>query len=78
MKKIKVFKADEVAVKPFIPHSFTQNEEFLSTMELIENLRAKSSRKTIRKLAKMNKISYDDEKIHFASTIINTMLDEMK
>ncbi len=78
MKKIKVFKADEVSVKPFIPHSFTQNEEFLSTIELIEALRGKSSIIAIEKLAKMNNISYDDEKIHFASTIINTMLDEME
>ncbi len=78
MKKIKVFKADEVSVKPFIPHSFTQNEEFLSTIEFIEVLRAKSSRREILKLAKMNKISYDDEKINFAGTIINMMLDEMK
>ncbi len=78
MKEIKIVKSDEVIVKPFVPHSFTQNEEFLSTMGLIEILRDKSSKKSIRKLAKQKGILYDDEKIHFAKEIINTMLDEIK
>ena len=78
MKEIKIFKSDEVLVKPFAPHSFTQNEEFLSTMGLIEALRAKSSKKAIRKLAKQTELSYDDEKIRFAREIINRMLDEIK
>ncbi|RLA69122.1 MAG: hypothetical protein DRG30_10505 [Epsilonproteobacteria bacterium] len=78
MKKIKVFKSDEVRVKPFVPHSFTQNEEILSTMGFVETLRGKSSKMAIMKLAKMNELSYDDEKIHFASEIINMMLDEME
>ncbi len=78
MKEIKIFKSDEVVVKPFVPHSFTQNEEFLSTMELIKALRVKSSKKAIRKLAKKTELSYDDEKIRFAREIINRMLDEIK
>ncbi len=65
-------------MKPFVPHSFTQNEEILSTMGFVETLRGKSSKMAIMKLAKMNELSYDDEKIHFASEIINMMLDEME
>ena len=77
MRRIKIVKAGEVVVSPFIPHSFTQNEEFLSTIGLIEVLRAKSSKKAIRDLAKEKGFSQDAEKIRFARKIINTMLDEM-
>ena len=76
MKCIKIIKVGKVAVSPFVPYSFTQNEEFLSTIGLIEALREKSSKKAIRKLAKEKGFSQDAEKIRFARKIINTMLDE--
>jgi len=76
LRRIKIIKAAEVAVSPFVPHSFTQNEEFLSTIGLIEALREKSSKKAIRNLAKEKGFSQDAEKIRFARKIINTMLDE--
>ena len=77
MRRIRIVKAGEVAVSPFVPHSFTKNEEFLSTIGLIEILRAKSSKKAIRKLVKEKGFSHDAEKIRFARKIINTMLDEI-
>ena len=77
MRRIRIVKAGEVAVSPFVPHSFTQNEEFLSTMELIKALREKSSKKAIRNLAKEKGFSQDIEKIRFARKIINTILDEI-
>ena len=76
MRRIKIIKAGEAAVSPFIPRNFTENEGFLSSMELLETLRAKSSKRAIRKLAKAKGFSQDAEKIRFARKIINTMLDE--
>ena len=76
MRRIKIIKAGEVAVSPFVPQTFTKNEEFLSSIELLEILRAKSSKRAIRKLAKKKGFSYDAEKIRFAGKIINMMLDE--
>lgn len=76
MKRIKIIKAGKVAVSPYIPHSFTQNEEFLSNIELLEALRAKSSKKAMRNLAEEKGFSHDVQKIRFARKIINTMLDE--
>ncbi len=76
MRRIKIIKAGEVAVSPFVPHDFTKNEGFLSSMELLETLRAKSSKRAIRKLAKEKGLSQDAEKIRFARKIINMMLDE--
>ena len=77
MKEIQLFKANELEVKPFVPHRFTKNEEFLSTMGLTEILRAKSSKRMIRKMAKREKLSCDDEKIRFARKIINMIADEI-
>ena len=77
MKKIKMFRAGEVSVKPFVPHSFTQNEESLSTMGLPEILRTKSSKRTIRKMAKREGLPYDEEKIRFAKKIITMIADEI-
>ena len=77
MKEIKVFKAEEVAVRSFAPHAFTQNEAFLSSIELLEALRTKSSKSWIWKMAKEEGFSWDEEKIDFAWKIINTMLDEI-
>ena len=76
MRHIKIVKADEVTVSPFIPRSFNQNEEFLSSIGLLKILRDKSSKKAIRKMAKEMGISQNTEKIHFARRIINTILDE--
>lgn len=76
MRRIKIVKAGEVAVSPFAPQNFTQNEEFLSSIELLETLRTKSSKRAIRNLAKEKGFSHDAEKIRFARKIINTMLDE--
>ena len=76
MKRIKIVKAGEVVGSPFPPHSFTQNEDFLSTIELLETLRAKSSKRAILKMAKEKRLSHDAEKIRFARKIISTMLDE--
>ncbi len=76
MKRIKIIKAGEAVVSPFVPRSFTQNEEFLSSIGLLKILRAKSSKKAIRKLAEEKRLSHDAEKIRFAGKIINMMLDE--
>ncbi|MEA3456817.1 MAG: hypothetical protein U9R26_09930 [Campylobacterota bacterium] len=76
MRRIKIIKAGKEEVSPFIPHSFTQNEDFLSSIELLETLRVKSSKKAIRKLAEEKELSCDAQKIRFARKIINMMLDE--
>jgi hypothetical protein len=78
LKEIRVVKADDVTIKPFVAHSFTQSEDFLSTIELIETLRAKSSKKAIKKLANRRDIPYDSEKVEFAALAINMILDEME
>jgi hypothetical protein len=77
VKEIRRFRADEVRVEPFVPHSFNQNEEFLSSMALPEILRSKSSKGVIRKMAKREGLSSDEEKIRFARKIINLIADEI-
>jgi len=77
LKEIRRFRAGELEVTPFVPHRFTQNEEFLSTMGLIEILRAKSSKRMIRKMAKRENLSCDEEKIRFAKKIIKMIADEI-
>ncbi|MEA3418681.1 MAG: hypothetical protein U9Q90_04705 [Campylobacterota bacterium] len=77
MKRIKVLKAGEAEVQPFVPVSFNQNEEFLSSMKIIEFMRTQNSKKEIRKVAEKRGLPYDDEKILFAKKIISNMLDEI-
>lgn len=82
MKQIKILKADKleagkVEIEKYQPHSFTQNQEYLSSMQIIESFRKRSNKQSIKKLAKRNSISYDDKQIAFATEIINIMLDEI-
>ena len=77
MKRIKILKAGEAEVQPFVPASFNQNEEFLSSIKTVELFHAQNSKKTIQKLAAKQGLSYDDEKILFAKKIISSMLDEI-
>ena len=77
MKKIKVFKADEVEVKPFVPHIFNQNEVIFSTIEPLKVPLAHSSRRNIRKLAEREGLPFDKGKIDFAKKIIKMMVDEI-
>ncbi len=77
MKQIKILKADKVEVKEYKPHSFTQNQENLSSMQIEELFRKRANRAFIKKLAKRNSISASEKQIAFATEIINIMLDEI-
>jgi len=77
LRSIKVLKADRVAVEPYVPYSFTQNEEFLSTMRRLEVLHRKNSKRMIRKMAKENGLTYREEDIDFAKKIIHIIVNEM-
>jgi hypothetical protein len=70
-------KRGKAEVHPFVPVSFNQNEEFLSSIEIIEILRTQNSKKAIRRLAEKEALSYDEEQIRFAKKIISKMLDEI-
>ncbi|MEA3490352.1 MAG: hypothetical protein U9R27_00460 [Campylobacterota bacterium] len=78
MRRINILKAREAKTKRFLLYSFTQSEEYLSSMQLLERLRERSSRKEIRKLAKKHQLPTDEEKILFAKKIIKIMLDETR
>ncbi len=45
MRSIKVVRAERVRVKPYVPYSFTQNEDFLSTIRRLERLHRKNSKR---------------------------------
>ena len=77
MKRIKVLRANEAKVEPFVPESFTENEVILSSMEILEYLRSRSSKKAIRKMAQTKGIPFDEEKILFSKKIINIIVDEI-
>jgi hypothetical protein len=77
LKRIRVFKESEVTVHPFVPYSFTQNEEFLSSIRQLEVLRSKNSKHMIRKMAKQNGLPYNEEHIHFAKKILHIIVDEI-
>ncbi len=78
MRRIDILKAGEVKVERFLPYSFTKNEEYLSSMQLLERLRERSSRREIRKIAKKHQLPVNEEKILFAKKIINIMLNETR
>ena len=78
MKEIELVKPEEGRVKPFIPHSFNQNEEIFSKIDFLETLQSKSSKQAIQKRAKKMGISYDKEKIRFARKILMTIADEIE
>ena len=77
MKEAKVFKSKKVELRPFVPHSFTGNEDYSSSIELLEALRAKSSKRMISKMAEERGVSFDKEKIRFAKKVINMILDDI-
>ncbi len=77
MKRIKILKAGEVEVDSYKPHSFTKNQDFLSSIEVLSKLNKMNSKKNIKKIAKKSGLTYDNEKMLFAMEIINTMLNEI-
>ena len=74
---MKIFKAGEVEVKPFVPFAFNQNEATLSKMEMFEILHSKNSKRKIRELAEREELSFDKEKVVFARKMIKMMMDEI-
>lgn len=66
-----------VEVREYKPHSFTQNQEYLSSMQIVESIRQNSSGQAIKKLAKKENMHYDNDKIEFAKEILKIMLDEI-
>jgi hypothetical protein len=77
LKKIRVFKEREVTVRPFVPRSFTQNEEFLSSIRQLEVLRSKNSKQMIRRMAEQNGLAYSEEHIRFAKKILHIIVNEI-
>ncbi len=77
MRRIKVLKAGEVEVDRYQPHSFTQNQNTSNGIDILDRLTMMSSKKAIKKIAKKSGLRYDDDKISFATEVINRMLNEM-
>ena len=75
---MKIFKAGEVETRPFVPESFTKNEDNLSSMEIIASLRRGSSKKSIRNLAKKRGLDPSEKEIRFAKKMIKILLDEIE
>ena len=78
MKKVKVYKKGELELRPYIAHSFNQNEDILSSMVSIDKLRDKCSKKEIRKTAEKIGIDYNAEMIKFAKKVMYSILDEVE
>lgn len=74
---MKILKADRVEIKEYRAHSFTQNQENLSNMQIKELFRKRANKECIKKLAKRYNISGSEKQIAFATEIINIMLDEI-
>jgi len=77
LRRIKILKAGEVEVDSYQPHSFTRNQDFLSNIEILDRLSKMSSKKNIKKISKKSRLPYDDDKILFATEVINIMLNEI-
>lgn len=77
MRKIQFYKAGKTEANAFVPHSFNQNEATLSTIEILEALRAKNNKRTIRKIAQREGLVYDKEKIGFTKKIISILVNEI-
>lgn len=79
MKHIQVIKAVErkgkrVSVEPFIPITFSKDEDSFSTINALKQL---NSKKNIRKIAKKSGYESGEESVVFAQNIINSLLDEI-
>jgi len=77
LKRVKILKAKEVEVEDFKPYSFVRNEEYLSSIELLEYIQKKNCSKSIKKIAQKSGYVYSEEKISFTINIINMMLNEI-
>jgi len=79
LKRVEILKAKEVEieVEDFKPYSFLRDEEYLSSVELLEYFQRKNSKKSIKRLAQKSDLPYSREKILFTIDIINMMLNEI-
>jgi hypothetical protein len=78
LKKVRLKRAGEIEVEPYVPTVFTQNEDYFSKIDFFEALRTRSSKRVIRRIAQERGLPWDDETIRFAQTIINSIVDEIK
>jgi len=77
LRRIKILKAGEIKVDSYQPHSFVQNQVFLSNREILDRFREMSSKKSIKRVSKKSGLVYDDDKILFATEVINIILNEI-
>jgi hypothetical protein len=70
-------KRGEVIVDNYQPHFFTKAQDHLSSKELLDKLHQISNTKMIKKIAKRNRLNYNDDQVLFATEILNIILDEM-
>lgn len=76
MKKVKVVKAIDVEVKPFILADFTQDKETLSSIKnSASESHKKVSKSLLKSLANDLDLAYDEKQIIFAKKILTAYLE---
>ncbi|NOR55013.1 MAG: hypothetical protein GQ531_02275 [Sulfurovum sp.] len=72
MKKVKVLKACDLELKPFVLADFTQDKETQSTMKKASQ---KVTKKALKSLANDLGLDYDERQISFAKKILTAYLE---
>lgn len=76
MKKVKIVKAKDVGLKPFVPADFIQDKETESTMKKTGTASNKKvSKKQLKSLANALDLAYDEKQISFTKKILTAYLE---